>query len=99
MPSPENPSNTLPIVGELSIATVAEWRERLLAHMAETASLHIDLSGITEMDTMGVQLLLAACRSAREHRLSYSFESASDAVLQACAASAIFLESQFVSLS
>lgn len=52
------------IDGELSIYRAAELKETLLAAVRDHAAVEIDLSGVTEFDTAGVQLLLLAKREA-----------------------------------
>ncbi|OZI31498.1 hypothetical protein CAL29_26755 [Bordetella genomosp. 10] len=56
-------AQTLRLDGELTIYTAQEVRQRLsqaLAPDAAPAPLCVDLGGVTELDTAGVQLLLAA---------------------------------------
>ncbi len=56
-------AQTLRIEGELTIYTAQEVHQRLaqaLAPDAAPAPLCVDLGGVTELDTAGVQLLLAA---------------------------------------
>ncbi|SFF16745.1 STAS domain-containing protein [Paracidovorax wautersii] len=53
----------LPLDGELNIYRAAELRLVLLAAISDSpAGLDIDLSGVSEIDSAGVQLLLAARR-------------------------------------
>ncbi len=56
----------LSIDGELSIYRAAELKPLILQAVAASRELEIDLSGVTECDTAGVQLLLLAKRSAAE---------------------------------
>lgn len=49
--------------GELTIHTAAEQRDRLLAFLADGGT-ELDLSGVSELDTAGLQLLLLAVREA-----------------------------------
>jgi anti-anti-sigma factor len=58
----------LRIEGEMTIYRAAELKQALLA---EPAPLQIDLSGVSEIDTAGVQLLMLAHQSAqaRQHEL------------------------------
>ena len=59
-------SRVLRIEGELTIFRAAELKPVLLDHPAPS---EIDLSGVTELDTAGVQLLLLAKATAlSEHR-------------------------------
>ncbi|OHC68147.1 MAG: hypothetical protein A2045_10700 [Rhodocyclales bacterium GWA2_65_20] len=48
--------------GELTIYTVTEIRDRLLEAMAMTDKIEIDLTGVTDIDTAGLQLMLLAKR-------------------------------------
>lgn len=63
-------SAPLLIEGELTVFTVHELKVRLLAALAalpDRQPLQLDLSGVSEVDGAGIQLLLAAQREAR-HR-------------------------------
>lgn len=56
-------AQALRLEGELTIYTAQEVRQRFLQALAADAApvpLCVDLSGVTELDTSGVQLLLAA---------------------------------------
>lgn len=50
--------------GELTIYTAAEIKATLAAAMESADSLEIDLFGVTEIDTAGLQLLLMTKRAA-----------------------------------
>ncbi len=55
----------LALEGELTIYGAAELQARLLAALADApGGLDIDLSGVTELDSAGVQLLMATRRAA-----------------------------------
>jgi anti-sigma B factor antagonist len=56
-----SPSSVLKIDGELTIFRAAELKPVLLA---EPPALEIDLSGVTDLDTAGLQLLMLAKRCA-----------------------------------
>lgn len=51
--------------GELTIYSAAAAREALLAQMHPGEPLELDLSGITEIDSAGLQLLMSAKLHAR----------------------------------
>ena len=51
--------------GELTIDSAAAARETLLAQMRPDATLELDLAGITEIDSAGLQLLMSAKLHAR----------------------------------
>ncbi len=62
-------SSTYRIEGEFTIYRAAELAPAMkaaLAGIAAGGALEIDLSGVTEMDSAGVQLLMSAKRSADE---------------------------------
>lgn len=60
------PLTSLALDGELTIYRAAEIRTGLLAALSDSPEgLEIDLAGVTEIDSAGVQLLMAACRDAR----------------------------------
>lgn len=49
---------------ELNIASVAEDRDRLVQLLKPDCELELDLGGLTEIDTAGIQLLVALRREA-----------------------------------
>jgi anti-sigma B factor antagonist len=51
------------LAGELTIYTAAEIKAALAEVMVESGEIEIDLSGITEIDTAGLQLMLIAKRN------------------------------------
>ena len=52
------------IVGDLNIFNAAEQRQRLLDAFGAGSEVEVDLSCVTEIDSAGVQLMLAAKREA-----------------------------------
>jgi len=66
------------IQGELSIFAAAELRQRLLDALDTAAEVEVDLSQVGEMDSAGVQLMVAAKReaAARNKVLRFSGHSA-----------------------
>ncbi|GAA0229544.1 STAS domain-containing protein [Cryptosporangium japonicum] len=48
---------------ELTIVTAAETRERLMPYLQAGTGLELDLSAVSDVDTAGLQLLLAARRA------------------------------------
>ncbi|MFA6286489.1 MAG: STAS domain-containing protein [Opitutaceae bacterium] len=59
-------SNTLCFAGDLDIYNVEAAREALLNHFADKPGLELDLAAVSTCDTAGMQLLMAARRSAVE---------------------------------
>ncbi len=60
-------ARALRIDGEMTIYRALDVKELLLSAIDGAASLELDLSGVTELDTAGVQLLLAAEKSVALH--------------------------------
>jgi anti-anti-sigma regulatory factor len=58
--------------GELTIMTAAEQLDRLLGALRGSNGLRVDLSGVEDLDTAGLQVLLVARREA--DRLHLPFE-------------------------
>jgi anti-sigma B factor antagonist len=54
----------LAVCGELTIYTVAEIKAALAEAMAGADELEVDLFGVTEVDSAGIQLMLIAKRNA-----------------------------------
>ena len=73
---------TLAIDGELTIYRAAELRTVVLAALAEGRDLEVDLSAVTEMDSAGVQLLMAAKKSAGAEQRALYLVGHSPAVLE-----------------
>jgi len=76
-----SPPHRLGLAGDFCIVAAAELRERLLAALAEADALEVDLAAVTEMDSAGVQLMLAATRSAAAAGKSLRFVAAAPAVV------------------
>ncbi|WP_432969330.1 STAS domain-containing protein [Dactylosporangium sp. CA-233914] len=70
----------LEIEGELSIISAAEHHERLLRFLTGGPDLEIGLSGVTELDTAGLQVLLMARQEARRRELRLRLSDHSPAV-------------------
>ena len=80
-----NPSTSLCIAGELTIYRAAELHgdiKTLLASAAEGHDVAVDLSAVTEMDSAGLQLLVAARKSALATRRALKFVDPSPAVVE-----------------
>jgi anti-anti-sigma factor len=74
---PATAANVLRIEGELTIQRAADLKDALLA---EPPPAEVDLSGVTEMDSAGLQLLILADREARAAGRSLRLLSPSAAV-------------------
>ena len=67
MPSPSRnkaKAEQLALTGELTIYEAANLKTLLLDRLNASKSLQVDLSGVTELDTSGVQLMLLLQREA-----------------------------------
>ncbi len=54
----------LTLAGEMTIYAAAELKPRLLGPIESCAEIEVDLSGVAEIDTAGLQLLILAKRQA-----------------------------------
>lgn len=57
-------SRQIVINGELTIYTASEWRDRLINEMAGNDDIQLELAEVSEIDSAGLQLLLAMQRQA-----------------------------------
>jgi anti-sigma B factor antagonist len=69
------------IEGELTIYTTGEYREALLEKCDTKLGMELDLVDVTEIDTSGLQLILALKRQLEERGEALSFNTVSKAVL------------------
>ena len=79
------PASRFRIDGEFTIYRAAELAAAMrtaLAQVDEGAAFDVDLSGVTEMDSAGVQLLVAARRSAGESGRTLRIAGRSPAVVE-----------------
>ena len=75
-------ANPLRLEGDLTIYRAAELKQALLEAVDRLGSLEVDLSGVTELDTAGVQLLLLAKRAAGEKNKQFRLMGHSPAVVE-----------------
>ena len=74
---------SLAIEGELTIYRAQEIQQQLVGALsAQPPALDIDLSAVTELDSAGVQLLMAAKRAADAAGFSLSLLAHSEAVVE-----------------
>jgi anti-anti-sigma factor len=69
------------IKGELSIFTAADLRLRLLSALDVGSELEVDLSAVSEMDSAGMQLLVATKKDAAARNKPLRFTGHSPAVV------------------
>ena len=75
-------ASTLRIEGEMTIYRALELKQLLLARLAESSALEVDLAAVTELDSAGVQLLLLAKREARARQRELRLVAHSPQVLE-----------------
>lgn len=76
----DNTVTRINITGELSIFTAAALRQQLLDAFDTGSELEVDLSAVSEMDSAGMQLMVAAKREAVLRNQSLRFTNHSPAV-------------------
>ena len=77
--------SVLTLEGELTIYTVTETLSRLRAYLKEQDACELDLAGVTEIDSAGLQLLLWTRRTAAEQGARFHLVARSDAVAEVLA--------------
>lgn len=76
-----NTDGQLRIEGEITIYTALEIKHHLM-QVPRSQDIEIDLSGITEIDTAGLQLLVLMKREARKHNSMLRLTAHSAAVIE-----------------
>lgn len=85
-PATEGPAGPLALGPDLTIGQAAAWRVQLLDALCASAdNLTLDLSAVTDIDSSGVQLLLATRRSVAERGAALTLEGVPPAVADALA--------------
>lgn len=72
----------LAIQDEMTIYTVREYKQALVQHLNTAKELQIDLGGVGEIDSAGVQLLMFMKREAADHGVKLSLNRHSQAVVE-----------------
>jgi anti-anti-sigma factor len=75
--------NKVHIEGEMTIYRAAELKEQVLAPLKDAGPIEIDLSAVSEIDSVGVQLLLLARRDAQAQQRPLRLLNLSPAVVDA----------------
>lgn len=76
-------SATLFLEGELNIYRALELKDTMLGALRDAATLEVDLAGVTEIDTAGLQILMLAKQAARVANKEVRLGGHSPAVLDA----------------
>lgn len=74
--------SALRIEGEMTIYRAEELKRALIGPLLNAEQLEVDLSGVTEVDSVGLQLLLLAKRTARSMQGEFRLVGHSPAVLE-----------------
>lgn len=82
MTASDNEPCCFTIEGEITIYTALALKERLLAPLDQCAEMKIDLTGVSEIDSAGLQLLVLAKNEARVRGRNLSISGHSPAVLE-----------------
>lgn len=61
----QNAAALLSIQGEMNIYRAVELKQALLAPIVPGATVEVDLSGVTDLDTAGLQVLMLAKKTAQ----------------------------------
>ena len=80
----KEPNGAIFVSGALDIYDVESLREVLLRELTKRAELVLDLTGVTECDTAGVQLICAARKSAEKSGKRLKLERPSSAFVTCC---------------
>lgn len=78
----EGLNSTMHLAGELTIYTAAEQKEQLIALINAHSHSVLDLSGVTEVDAAGLQLLIMSKLEAARLDCKVEFINHSDAVIE-----------------
>jgi anti-sigma B factor antagonist len=73
------------IEGEMTIYSAQELKDKLLASLDQCANMEIDLAGVSEIDSAGLQLLVMVKNEARARGKTLSIFKHSPAVLEVLA--------------
>jgi anti-anti-sigma factor len=82
MTQQENRPCRFVIEGEMTIYTALEMKDKLLSPLSQCADMELDLAGVGEIDSAGLQLLVLLKQEARAQGKSLSITGHSPAVLE-----------------
>ena len=76
---------------ELTIVTASSYRETLLSALRDASDVRVELSGISDLDTAGLQVLLLMRDEAARRHVPVEFTSPSGAVAEVLALTGVVL--------
>lgn len=82
-------ANTVMIEGEMTIFNAAAIQAQLLQAMQSGSALQVDLSAVTEFDTAGLQLMVAAKKMADQQQIRLQFSQPTTPVVELLTLSAM----------
>ncbi len=85
----------LSIDGELTIYTATEYKKYLVKHFSSKHTLDVDLQGVEEIDTCGLQLLAAMCKQLSDDGNDINIIAASDIAKDALDTSRLMTDMTF----
>ena len=91
----ENEKPLLSIDGELTIYTAAEYKKYLVENFSSEQSLEVDLAGIEEIDTCGLQLLAAMSKELSDNGNEINIIASSDTAKDALETSRLMTDMTF----
>ena len=71
------------IAGEMTIYTARDWRDRLLIAMEAPGDVVLDLSGVSDIDAAGIQLLASLALEAQAAERMLRFSAVSPRIIEA----------------
>jgi len=86
----------LSIDGELTIYTAAEYKKYLVENFSSEHTLDVDLQGIEEIDTCGLQLLAAMCKQLSDKGNEINIVATSDIAKEALETSRLMTDMTFI---
>jgi len=91
----ENEKSLLSIDGELTIYTAAEYKQYLVENFTAEQALEIDLQGVEEIDTCGLQLLAAMSKQLSDNGNEINIVATSDVAKDALETSRLMTDMTF----
>ena len=92
----ENDRYLLSIEGELTIYTAAEYKKYLVENFVADKELEVDLEGVDEIDTCGLQLLAAMSKQLSDKGSEIKIIATSDVARDALETSRLMSGMQFI---
>lgn len=92
----ETDKSLLSIDGELTIYTASEYKKYLVENFTPEHTLDVDLEGVEEIDTCGLQLLAAMCKQLSDNGNEINIVATSDIAKEALETSRLMTDMTFI---